>query len=356
MRVPAMIVGGFHDLQPTFTVDAWRELVTSSDPSVRAEHRLLLGPWIHFAVGGEVESGAGRVLDDEERTFLDLERRIDRDSLAWFDHHLRGRDNEVGGWAPVRYHVENDGWHSANDWPPPDATTRTFYLRDDGALSETAPTAGTQSFDHDPADPSPTIGGATLSPYNCMTSPTPLACVLAADPATILRHGPRSQAPVTARSDQRTFLTPPLTEPLPIVGEVRVQVDVATTGDDGDVAVRLVDVDDAGDPLLVAEGIARLRARDATNRWSAVTPGTRYSLAITMLSDVSRTIQPGHRLGIIVSATHWPLFGRNPNDGAVFYAGDTASGTPASLIGAGRPATHTLHLDGATRIELQSRP
>ena len=61
----------------------------------------------------------------------------------------------------------------------------------------------------------------------------------------------------------------------------------------------------------------------------------RFSLEIELLADIARELPAGHRLGVMISATNWPLFGRNPNDGAVFYRGDTASRTQAALVGDG---------------------
>jgi hypothetical protein len=353
--VPALVVGGFWDLIPRKTIEAFDELVRESDPDVRGDHRLLLGPWIHFASGGATTEGAARPLTDQERMFMDLERRIDRDSLAFFDHHLRGRDNAVSTWAPVRYHHENVGWESGTSWPPA-TTERTLYLRNDGSLAETAPSAGTLSFDHDPADPSPTIGGATLSPNNCLTSPTPLVCTLSSDPDNFLLHGPASQAPLMARSDHAFFQTVPLEETLTLLGRVRVLVDVATTAMDTDVAIRLVDIDASGDPLLIGEGIARVSARDGDRAWSTVVPGTRYSMNVRIESDLAYDVPAGHRLGLFVSATNWPLFARNPGDGAVFVRTDVASGTNPSLLGDPVAATNTLYLDGATRIVIGAAP
>ena len=168
----------------------------------------------------------------------------------------------------------------------------------------------------------------------------------------MLVHGPTSQAALASRSDQITFQTAPLGAPLTLLGSVRVFVDVATTGADGDVAVRLLDIDTSGDPLLIGEGIHRISARTSTRTPSPVVAGMRYSLEIELLADIARELPAGHRLGVMISATNWPLFGRNPNDGKVFYQGDTARSTPATLVGDGRAATHTLHLDGVTRIEV----
>jgi len=351
MEAPALVVSGFWDLVPTKTVDAFNELVSGSAEAVRGEHKLLIGPWIHFAVGGATSEGAARPLTDEERAFMDFERVIDRDALAFFDHHLRGRDNDVGSWAPVRYHHDNVGWQSAPSWPPA-TTAQTLYLRDDGSLADGAPTSGSLSFDHDPADPSPTIGGATLSPYNCLGSAAPLACILAADPDTVLLHGPTSQAPLEARTDHLYFETPDLTEALTLLGEIHVFVDVATTADDTDVAIRLVDVDESGEPVLIGEGITRLSARDDDRSWSTVTPGARYSVEVRTNADLAYDLPPGHRLGLFVSAANWPLYARNPGDGAVFVRDDAAMGTNASLLGDPVAATNTLYLDGTTRIEI----
>lgn len=351
MAAPALVVGGFWDIAPQTTVEAFRELVRDSDPGVRDQHRLLIGPWIHFAVGGATTEGALRPLTEEERGFMDLERRIDRDSLAFFDHHLRGRDRGVEAWAPVRYHHANVGWREAEDWPPP-APTRTLHLTAGGGLEDAAPPASTVSFDHDPADPSPTLGGSTLSAYNCLTSDRPLVCTLTPDPDDVLLHGPTSQAPLLARDDQLFFQTAALAEPLTLLGAIRVHVEVSTTARDTDVAVRLVDVDEAGDPLLIGEGIARVSARDSDTEWSEVVPGTPYAIEARLQSDLAYDVPAGHRLGLIVSATNWPLFARNPGDGAVFLRGDTASGTPARLLGDAVAATNTLHLGANTRIEI----
>ena len=44
-------------------------------------------------------------------------------------------------------------------------------------------------------------------------------------------------------------------------GTLTLTVDVATTGADTDIAVRVVDIDEDGDPMLIGEGIQRLTAR-----------------------------------------------------------------------------------------------
>ena len=58
---------------------------------------------------------------------------------AFFDRFLKGEQNEVDSWPPVRLEVRDD--HSegrmieAPSWPIPDLDYRSFYLADDGVLA-----------------------------------------------------------------------------------------------------------------------------------------------------------------------------------------------------------------------------
>ncbi|MFH1811913.1 MAG: CocE/NonD family hydrolase [Pseudomonadota bacterium] len=367
IAVPALVVGGWWDVNSADTLEAFAELRLNSAPAVRDQHRLLMGPWIHFATGGAVGEGAARPLTQDEWVFMDVDRVIDRDSLAFFDLHLRGVSSPAEHWARVRYHHENAGWQSADQWPPTGVTTRSLYLDDQAALVASAPASGAMSFPYSPADPSPTLGGPTLAPYNCVASATPLLCTLAAAPDTILLHGPMSQAALYQRGDQRTFVTAPLSEPLALLGALRVHLDVATTGLDTDFAVRVLDIAEDQDPWLIGDGMQRLSARDGNTAYSTVTPGQRYSLTVRISKDFAYSIPAGHRLGLMISSSNWPLAARNPNDGAVFLASDVTAdtneefsyGLPATIVdlkGSGVDVTNTLYLDGASRVEFEVAP
>ncbi|TNF35273.1 MAG: CocE/NonD family hydrolase [Deltaproteobacteria bacterium] len=367
VKVPALVVSGFWDLRPDTTRAAFHELLAESDPSVRDAHRLLIGPWIHFATGGAVQAGAGRPLVAAEQVFIDGDRVIDADSIAFFDRHLRGVPSAADAWDVVRYHQENEGWHGADTWPPAEAETRTFYLTDALALDATPPSAGTVELPYDPEDPSPTLGGGTLSPYNCVLSDTPTICAFTADPGNVLLHGALPQDALRDRADQRTFATAPLDAPLRLLGEARLVIDVATTGEDADVAVRVLDLDAAGSARLIGDGVARVSARNGNDRYDFVPPGTRATVTVSVLNDFAYTLPAGHRLGVMVSGSNWPLYARNPGDGAVYVSDDLPDGvadtftfgvpsTTVSLRGTPRAVTHTLFLDGASRLEIGVAP
>lgn len=319
VKVPMLLVSGWYDLYPKNTLQTFNALVSSSDPQVRAQHRLLIGDWIHFAIGGE--TGAGRAPTAQELKYHDLERRVQSDSLAFFDFHLRGLANEAATWTPVRYVRSGEGvWASSDTWPPSGTTPRTLYLSADGNLVDSAPTSSQLSFPYDPADPSPTKGGGTLLP--------------------IYAHGPADQSAVIARPDAVTFVSETLNAPLRIHGAISVALDVSTTGPDTDFAVRLTDVDTSGAHLLIGEGIRRLKLRGDFVAPLITSPDTRYSIVIDLTADLAYTFAAGHRVGLIISSSNYARFDRNPNTGDDFW--DTA--------GSGVPVTNTLYLDGSSTL------
>ena len=317
VSVPMLIVAGWYDLYNRGSFATWEELVAAD----QAEHRLLVGAWHHFAAGGETASG--RPLTAQELLYWDDERRIQRDSLAWFDHHLRGLDNEAASWAPVRFEQGGEStWHEAASWPPPTAP-KQLYLQPGGVLGSARDVSGQAvSWIHDPTDPSPTVGGQTLW--------------------WELLHGPHDQAPVLARDDAVAFVSAPLDAPLRLQGAVTATLAASTTAADADLAVRLTDVDATGAHLLVGEGIRRLKLRDAYSKVSDVVPGERYDATVTLTNQHAYTFAAGHRVGLVVSGANAPRFDPNAGTGADHYDAEAA---PVS-------AEITVYVDGVSRLVL----
>jgi len=320
--VPMLLVAGWYDLFPSGQLGTWSQLQASSPKS--ADHRLMIGDWIHFATGGE--SAGGRALTPDELRWVDQPRQIQRDSLAFFDLHLRGRTSgPAAQWPKVRY-TRSGVWQSAAAWPPPSAP-RDFFLAPGGRLAPTAPDAGQQTFTYAPLDPSPTRGGGTLLPA--------------------LLHGPQEQAAIAARSDAVTFESAALTQPLNIAGPLALHLEVSTNVADTDFTARLTDVSPDGGQLLIAEGVRRLKLRGSYAAPQAVAAGARYGLDVPFTSDLAYTFEAGHRVGLIVSSSNFPRFDRNPNTGADFFPD---GGAPVA------DAMNTLYLDGAAKLTLPASP
>jgi len=324
VTVPMLLVAGWYDLDPVGELKTWSDLSTSP---AAAQHRLVIGDWIHFAVGGE--SAGGRMLSAQELKFIDSSKRIQTDSRDFFDLHLRGLTaSAASGWAKVRYVRSGEGtWESSPVWPPTGTTPKNLFLAADGGLVDAAPAARTVTFPYVPLDPSPTVGGGTLQ--------------------GTLAHGPAMQQAVTSRADARVFTGPLLAAPLRIRGPLSLTLDVATDRADTDLAARLTDVQPDGGHLLIAEGIRRLKLRGSFAAPAVVDAGVRYTVPVGFTSDLAYTFAAGHRVGLIITSSNYPRFDRNANTGADLFPD---GGFPAF------DATNTLYLDGASKLVLPADP
>jgi predicted acyl esterase len=144
LSVPTLLVGGRQDLFIEQTVEQYRALSARGVPV-----RLLVGPWAHM--DATMRGGAPVV-----------------ESLAWLDHYTDAK--EAGTYGPVRIWVgaaKDAGggrWRELPDWPPKEAAPQRWFLGPLGTLAQQLPANRTQTgFRYDPSDPTPAVGGATLS-------------------------------------------------------------------------------------------------------------------------------------------------------------------------------------------------
>jgi hypothetical protein len=157
-------------------------------------------------------------------------------------------------------------------------------------------------FLSDPSDPVPSIGGAL-----CCTG----------DPNE--RSGPVFQNAIENRDDVLLYTSEPLEQPMRVAGPVRADLRVSATTPDTDIVLRLVDVDPAGNALLVQEGSLRLRYRDGYDTPRLLQPGEIYDVEID-LRDIAYEFQAGHRIRLHVAGTSFPRLERNLNTGRANFA------------------------------------
>jgi uncharacterized protein len=269
--VPTLLVGGWHDLFIEQTLEQYATLTGREVPA-----RLLVGPWAHLDV-----ARAGVVAAE---------------SLLWLDRHL-GDHGAPAGKSSVRVFVGGAGqWRDLSAWPPPGTREQSWYLAGDMTLTkpDTAPwadtvpgsdaPAGAASFRYDPADPTPSVGGAVMSS----------------------RAGTRDNRPVEQRPDVLVYTSAELTEPVEVIGEVTAELMVTRDNPHADLFVRLCDVDPRGVSRNVCDGITRLT--DATALDATVT---------VSLIGAAHRFRPGHRIRLQVAGGAHPRFLRNPGTGEV---------------------------------------
>jgi uncharacterized protein len=274
---------------------------------------LLLGPWVHGVEStarvksGEREFGANAAIDYDDVV------------LRWMDHYLRGIHNSVEREEPVHYYVMGiNEWRGAQAWPPA-ATPTAFYLSPDagknvGTLTLSKPEAKSRytTFVADPANP-------VVNPY-------------AASGAHDFRK-------LAERSDVLTFDSPRLERNTEVTGPIRARIFVSCDCRDLDLWVRVLDIAPDGTALnLMSPGLDVQRASDRQHarepQW--LTPKRIYQVDLNNLIT-SNTFLAGHRIRVQISASFFPTFSRNLQNGKSEI---TSADTHKSTIAVYSDATH----------------
>jgi hypothetical protein len=322
--IPVYLVGGWYD--------SWGGNTTANFVALRKAIKgpvyLIMGPWIHGLQGsyahGQVNFGEAAAMHDP----LAWRRE-------WFDHWLKGTENSVGRSAPfaspVRVFVMGTGdgskaadgrinhggtWRDEQEWPLARTRYADYYLHAGGRLSTTPPdlARSSTSFDFDPRDPVPSIGGNVSSADGIMIQG-----------GWDQRGGEHiwnwtRPIPLSARRDVLVFQTEPLPADVEVTGEIEVRLWAASSAVDTDFTAKLLDVYPptadfpGGFDLNLEDGIVRARFRESLAAEKLMTPGTAYEFTIRMY-PTSNVFKKGHRIRVDVSSSNFPRFDVNPNTG-----------------------------------------
>lgn len=328
IAVPMLLISGWFDHFPDDVLRAFYDLREKSATSVRAQHKLLMGPWLHTEVG-KAEQG--------QLTFPNSVGAPDSMALRFFDYYLRNIPNGYERDPVMRYYqMGTNDWRVTNDWFALNSATTPLYLQAGGLLSLIKP-AGSMapdSFRYDPRRPSPAVGGSRFNPF---------------DPTTPV--GPQDlRQSVESRSDVLIYSTPVLDKSWVINGAIKVDLFVASNRRDTDFAVRLCEVYPDGRSMILTQGIRRMRFRNSYTNEELLTPGQVYQVTVE-LQNLALTVLPGHRLRIDITSSNYPHFDINLNNGGTLYvAGDTLIATNYVYHDAVRSSRVLLPMAAATSL------
>jgi len=284
-RVPTSFVGGWYDYFLPYLLEEFHVLAEAG-----VDTQLVVGPWPHASPAGLL---AGF-----------------REGLAWLDLHLRRHETRR---APARVRIEvmgAGGRRSLTGWPP-SGTERRWYLQPGGELAEMpAGASEPDRFRYDPADPTPAVGGTSLSSNS----------------------GPRDNRALEARPDVLTYTTTPLEDDLEVIGPVCAELHMTSSTEHFDVFVRLCDVEPSGRSINVCDGILRCG------------PGTAQPFRVDLWPTAHR-FASGHRVRLQVSGGAHPRFARNLGTGEPLATGTRlAVSNRAVYHDSGRPSRVTLSI------------
>jgi putative CocE/NonD family hydrolase len=200
--------------------------------------------------------------------------------LAWYDHWLKGRSTGIMEGPPIRYQVPGvEGWRSAAEWPPPEATLTPFALCADGRLAREEGEPGCREYLYLPSD-----------------------------------SGEPSNANPPALPQMLIWETLPFESDVAFVGNIELTLEAEITAFDTSWIAVLYDVPPVGKAEAITAGWLRaaFSAVDETRSVRgapvpdcrtprAVPVGERVSYRIPIVPN-ARRVPAGHRLRLVISS------------------------------------------------------
>jgi predicted acyl esterase len=310
VNAAVLSLGGWFDNYAESDLDAFSRLALQHKPI-----ETWIGPWGH----NPATKFATRDFGPEAALPIRMKQ------AEWFTKSLK-RGVSSGLVEPYQpqlhlFVMGPDVWREEREWPLARTHYTPVYLVSDGNANSVQGDGGlrwqpaiknpSDSFTYDPKNPVPTMGGS-------------ICC----DPVA-LPPGPLDQRSVEVRSDVLVYTSDRLTEDLEVTGPLRTILYVSTSVNDTDFTAKLVDVQPDGRPLLVSDGIQRLRYRLSLDKPVLVKRNEAYQISVDT-GVTSYVFAPGHRIRVEVSSSNFPRFGRNLN--AAGLSADQSKMTKAKQV------------------------
>lgn len=304
INIPGLWMMTWYDVSTGPNIAAYNFVRKTASPEIANEQYAIIAPMPHCAY-----KAASEHTKVGEREIGDA--RFDYDALTWgwFDHFLKGDNNDVLTKNPkVRYYtMGSNEWQSSDVWPPANAKPVTLYLTSeghantlhgDGSITPATPRKDlADSFIYDPMKPVETVGGG----FCCMGSK--------------YKAGAIDQRAVEGRDDVLVYSTGPLKEGMEVSGPIEVTLYVSSDAKDTDFTVKLVDVLPDGTAFNIDDNIQRVRYRQGYDKPPVfMQNGQVYKVTFEPM-QTSNYFAPGHQLRVDISSSNFPRYDRNLNTG-----------------------------------------
>ncbi len=279
---PTLHITGWHDREDIQAAFHHYEQMMEHSPA-HDNQWLLVGPWSHTSAYYPTSLYKGIEYPGGDIDMFRVHKRF-------FDRFLKGDANGVDDEPRVQiYDCGSKAWQIRPSWRG--ATTELdLYLGESAALDVEPGTEGSQEYDYDPMVPN----GLVL------------------DLAALPLEPDLDLAALEAQAGVVSWTSVHFAEAVTIRGWAEVELFAATDGQDTEWHIKLADVDEDGRALCIGWGCLRASYRDDLAVPQAVVPGSveRYSIEVT---PMFHTIEPGHRIRLVLASSEFPWFARNLN-------------------------------------------
>jgi putative CocE/NonD family hydrolase len=259
VSAPVHLIGGWYDVLFPQTLACYHSLKEAG-----RNPYFTIGPWTHGAAG--------------------LQPVMMKETLAWCRAHLL---NDRSGMRvqPVRLYVMGlEEWRDFDAWPPAGYNFQRWHLHAEATLSPSQPKDSTPDrYRYDPVDPTPSVGGSSLSPNS----------------------GRRDNRKLEARQDVLVYTSAPLESDLEAIGLLQVELYIKSSLGHTDFFARLCNVSPSGKSTNLGDGIQRL------------VPGHPLQAADGVIKvqielwPTAHCFKKGHRIRLLISSGAHPRFARN---------------------------------------------
>jgi uncharacterized protein len=263
VTAPVNLICGWYDVLFLQTLACYHRLRAAGQNPY-----MTIGPWTH---GASV-----------------MQPVMMNESLSWCRAYLLN-DRDGMRKLPVRLYVMGaEEWREFEEWPPKGFSTQYWYLHAGGILSANEPAdSPPDRYRYDPADPTPSVGGSSLSPNS----------------------GVRDNRKLEARQDILVYTSTPLERDLEVIGPLCVELFVKSSLQHTDFFARLCSVNPAGKSVNLSDGILRLIPGQPIAAEDGV-------LKVQIeLWPTAHCFKKGYRIRLQVSSGSHPRFTRNPGSG-----------------------------------------
>ena len=222
---------------------------------------------------------------------------------------------------PFTAYEDREGrWIGEDQWPSANVSERWYTLAFRELVEEGGgPEEGTGKPDsiHDPDSTMETHPGAeTRGEVKRGVGPVPVQPLPLSSPLNVGLFAGKwcsYSAGPDLPGDQRdedggalVFETPPLEEPMDVVGRAVAELTLDVNRPVAMVAVRLSDVHPDNKVTRVTYGVLNLTHRHGHENPEPLEPGRRYTVRVRM-NEIAQRFPSGHQIRLSVSTSYWPL-------------------------------------------------
>lgn len=300
IKPAVLVVGGWFDAEDLFGPLKTYEAIETLNKGDN-QNRLIMGPWSHgqWSDGNAESLGNIHFGSNTSAYFKDVE-------LQFFNYYLKNKGKMELPEASIFITGANE-WKAFDNWPPLNVEKKDLYLDCSEKLSFLKSIAE-ECFDEYIVDPN---------------KPVPYTEDVHLD--RTIEYLTDDQRFASRRPDVMVFQTEILEEDITVVGPLKVNLFVSTTGTDADYIVKMIDVfpdqldypeNDKDVPMggyqmLVRGEVMRGKFRNSFEKPEPFVPNQVTEVSFE-IPDLAHQFKKGHRIMIQVQNSWFPLVDINP--------------------------------------------